>query len=194
MKKVLIYPVLVCLIALCGGCYATAAKQAALIAMGPQGDYVLIESPEPAALAKYTQIEVAPFENTLPMHISKILADAVQTETVKRLKEEGFFAQVESVNNSARASSGDALLITGRLLDVTTDKVPGQKLVTSGTHLIARVQIKDHSGKGVITANVRGLVKSFTDDEETDPARGFAKGVLELLEKTFEKEKEEEEE
>ena len=123
------------------------------------------------------------------MHISKILADAVQTETVKRLKQEGFFTEVTAVNSSGSASSGDALLITGRLLDVTTDKIPGQKLVTSGTQLIARVQIKDLSGKAVITANVRGLVKSFTDDEETDPARGFAKGVLELLEKTFEKEK-----
>jgi len=129
MKKMPIYAALVCLAAFCGGCYATAAKQAALIAMGPQGDFVLIQSPEPPALAKYTRIEVAPFENTLPMHISKALADAVQTETVKRLDEEGFFAQVESVNAAARASSGEALLITGRLLDVTTDKVPGQKLV-----------------------------------------------------------------
>ena len=175
--------------AFCGGCYATAAKEAAYVAMGPQGAYVLIESPGPGELAKYTKVEVAPFENTLPMHISKALADAVQTETVKRLKEEGFFAQVEAVNSCGRASSGDALLITGCLLDVTTDKIPGQKLVTSGTHLIARVRIKDSTGKGVITANVRGLVKSFTDTGETDPARGFAKGVLELLEKTFKKER-----
>ena len=190
MKKVLICQVLVCLAVLCGGCYATAAKEGAQVVMGPQGAFVLIESPGPAELAKYTTVEVAPFENTLPMHISKILADAVQTETVKQLEEKGFFTNVNAVGSSRRASSSEALLITGRLLDVTTDKIPGQKLVTSGTHLIARVHIKDSAGKDVITANVRGLVKSFTDDEETDPARGFAKGMLELLEKTFEKKKE----
>jgi len=187
MKKAAMCVAIVSLMGMLAGC-STAAKQVIFTITGPTGDYLLIESPEPAALAKYTKIEVAPFKNDLPRYITTVLADAVQTEAVKRLKKDGFFESAKTVGGAGRASAPDALLITGTLFDINTGAmggIGGSKIVGTGDFLIGIVEIKDSAGKTLIRANVRGAVKSLTDDEETDLARGYAKGLLKLLEGTF---------
>lgn len=74
------------------------------------------------------------------------------------------------------------MVITGRLLDITSDKIPGQKVVMGGNHLIARVQIADKAtGKVLAEANLRGIVKSAADWDEESLAEGMAKGAQKLL-------------
>ena len=187
MKKAAMCVAIVSLMGILAGC-STVAKQAIFTITGPTGDNLLIESPEPAALAKYTKIEVTPFENDLPRYILTVLADAVQTEAVKKLENDGFFQSVKAVDSAGRASADDTLLITGMLFDINMGAmggIGGSKIVGSGDFLIGIVEIKDSAGKTLIKANVRGAVKSLTDTEETDLARGYAKGLLKLLEGTF---------
>ena len=186
MKKTAMCVALLSLMGILAGC--AGVKQVAYTITGPTGDYLPIESPKSAALAQYTKIEVAPFENDLPRYIPTVLADAVQTEAVKRLKKDGFFESVKTVPGTGRASAGDTLLVTGTLFDMNTGGMGGigeSKILGSGDFLIGIVEIKDSAGKTIIKANVRGAVKSLTDDEETDLARGYAKGLLKFLEGTF---------
>ena len=186
MKKAMACMVLVSLMGMLAGC--AVGKQVVHTITGPDGDYLLIESPKSADLAQYTKIEVAPFENDLPRYISTVLSDAVQTNAVKTLKKDGFFESVKAVEGAGRASADDALLVTGTLFDMNTGAMGGigeSKILGSGDFMIGLVEIKDSAGKTVIKANVRGAVKSLTDDEEADLARGYAEGIRKLLEGTF---------
>ena len=189
MKKL---PAVLCLLMLTG-CF-TAAKQVFYTAVGPQGQYLLLK---PAAatgqMNRYKAVEVVDFVNDIPSAIKVNVARAVQREIVKRLTdadakrvEEGKARYLTSVKGVLSFRRGPAatptMVITGRLLDITSDKIPGQKVVMGGNHLIARVQIADKAtGKVLAEANLRGIVKSAADWDEESLAEGMAKGAQKLL-------------
>jgi hypothetical protein len=185
-------PVLLCLLMLTG-CF-TAAKQAYYTAVGPQGQYLMLEQHATAAeMARYQGVEVGDFVNEIPSAIKVNVAKAVQRETVRRLiemdakrMEEGKLRRLTSVRAVDRFQQGSppvpTLFITGRLLDITSDKIPGQKIVMGGNHLIARAQVIDKAtGKVLADVNLRGVVKSAADWDEESLAEGMAKGVQSLL-------------
>jgi len=191
MKKALLGAGVLCAALVLAGC-GTIAKQTYYGITGPTGSFDLLSTRTPSSLEKYTRIEVAPFRNEIPELVEPILVRACQTETAARLREKGFFEAVRSVSkNTGRASSADALLITGRITDMTSESVPGETAVKGGTHLITRVEIKNSEGETVISAIVRGMVKSVATMGETRLAEGLSKGMLKLLEHTFQREKEE---
>jgi hypothetical protein len=192
MKKGLVVAGIVCAGLVLVGC-GTVAKQTYYGITGPTGDYSVLSARSPASLAQYTKIEVAPFENDIPELVEPILERACQTETVLRLQEDGFFENVRSVSSdTGRSSASDTLLISGKITDMTSEEVTGETAVKGGTHLISRVAIQNSAGDTVISAIVRGEVKSVATRGETRLAEGLGKGMLKLLEHTFQMKKEEE--
>ena len=160
------------------GC-TTAAKQAVYAIRGPEGDFLVENSRAPADFASYSSVLVEPFENGLPRNISSDLVAACQQETVSTLAEGGYF---QSVGKATAERPARALLIRGKLLDIKSDRVPGQRVISGGNHLIAHVQLVD-AGSGEVMAwgVVRGVVKSVAQREETDLAEGLAEGVAKFV-------------
>ena len=193
MKRALLCACCMCLLLLLGGC-TTVVKQTYYTVAGPQGSYLLIDSPEPAELARYTKIEVAPFESLIPEAIDEALVNACQARIVSRLQTDGFFEEVKEVPALTKGGGTDVLVITGKLVDITSDKFPGEKIIGGGNHLIAMLDIKDKSGRTIIKANVRGEAKSVAQYKQEDLAEGMGKGILKILERAFDDSKKKREE
>lgn len=160
------------------GC-TTAAKQAVYTIRGPEGDFLVEDSRPPGDFASYSSVVVEPFENDLPHNISSYLVAACQQETVSKLAKAGYF---QSVSEAIVEKPAHALLIRGKLLDITSDRVPGQRVISGGNHLIAHVQLVD-AGTGDVMAwgVVRGVVKSVAQREESNLAEGLAEGVVKFI-------------
>ncbi|MEW6356600.1 MAG: hypothetical protein AB1696_09755 [Planctomycetota bacterium] len=169
------------LVALCVGC-TTAAKQALYTAAGPQGAYLVIEAGSESPLAAYDQAEVALFANDLPGIIDNSLVLAVQSEIVTVLSEKAIFLEVKAVPSYQQGKTDSpTVVIRGHLVDITSDKIPGQKLIGGGNHLIAVVEMVDKSsGKVLAKANLRGVVKSVVEVGERHLAVGMAKAAEKL--------------
>lgn len=162
------------------GC-ATAAKQAISTIRGPQGNFLLEEARPPSAFAAYRVVVVEPFQNRIPRHISASLVRASQAKTVEELTEAGYF---DKVLGGEGESAAGTLVIRGKLLDIKSDSIPGQRLISGANHLIAHVQLVDGaSGEVLAWAVVRGVVKSVVHSEEGDLAEGLAKGVRKFVKK-----------
>lgn len=177
------------LVVLCVGC-TTAAKQAYYTATGPQGGCLVVSSEGGAPLAAYNSIEVARFGNDLPGIIDDSLISTVQTSIVSELKEKGLFLEAKGVPSFQQGKAAQpTAVIRGRLIDIVTDRIPGQKLIGGGDHLIAAVEIVDkESGKVLAKANLRGVVKSALEGGDDDLAKGMARGAKKLCEKLGKKE------
>jgi len=182
---------LVGLIAMCVGC-ATAAKQALYTATGPQGTCLVIMTESEAPLAKYDQAEVALFTSDLPGIIDSSLVCAVQVDMVSLLKESSTFMEIKAVPTYQQgAVAQPTVVIRGHIIDITSDKIPGQKLIGGGNHLIAAVELVDKStGKVLAKANLRGVVKSVVEVGERYLAKGMAKAAEKLCQKLGRKKKE----
>jgi len=186
MKKVLLAGV----VALCVGC-TTAAKQAYYTAKGPQGNCLLVRSDGMDPLRKYNSMEVVRFQNDLPGIIENSLVSTVQSDIVRELKEKGLFLEVTAVPAFQKgATQTPTAVLRGRLVDITSDKIPGQKLIGGGNHLIAQVEVVDKaSGKVIAVANIRGVIKSVLEGGESDLAHGMARGAKKLCEKLGKRER-----
>lgn len=179
MRKIL--AVAVVALAVCLGC-TTVAKQAYYTATGPQGSYLLIQSPDFGALERYRVLEVASFENAVPTAVGRLLADAVQTEIVKEMSKSRYFARVAAVPSFTKGKAeAPTIVLRGTILDITIDQIPGQKLLDQN-YLLAVVELVDKETGAVLgKANVRGVVKSVLDSGQTPLAEGMARGVKRLF-------------
>jgi len=181
------------------GCRGTPATQAVRPAtqavrpatVGPEGQYLILRQSPGAApiwMSPYKAVEVAEFENELPGAIKVNVAQAVRRETVALLLQSKNLMSVVPVEGFRRGGTPTpTLVITGRLLDITSDKIPGEKLLGTGNQLIARVKLCDKTtGEVLVDANVRGWVKSAADFNEEHLATGVARGIKKLLAKVCE--------
>ena len=79
-------------------------------------------------------------------------------------------------------------------MDYKSGKIPGQRVVGGGDHLIAHVHLVDGgSGKVLAWAVVRGVVKSAAQTDEENYAEGLAKGIKKFVEEVTGREEVEEE-
>jgi len=164
--------------ALLGGC-AVAAKQAVYTITGPRGNYLVEEAEPPEAFASYQVLWVEGFENTLPRHISGSLVRACRAEVVAELREAGYFRRVLAGKGE---EPGPALILRGRLLDIKSDRIPGQRIVGGANHLIAHIELVDaETGEVRARGVVRGLVKSVAHSGEGHLAEGLAEGVRKFV-------------
>jgi len=186
MRKLL---AIVALVAVIVGC-STAVKQVYYTATGPQGSYLLVSAESPSALSKYKVLEVAKFENALPGVIEPVLVSLVQRKTVEEMSESGYFQSVVSVPAFKKAvAKAPTLVLRGKLVDIVSDKIPGQKLISGGNYIVAAVEVVDKStGAVLVKGNVRGEVKSVAQTGDESFAEGMAKGVRKLFKKVLGKE------
>ena len=188
MRRGVVLVAVLVLLALGSGC-TTAIKQVYYTASGPQGSFLVEETEAESAFASYTVAEVQLFNNALPSHIDSELVAMCQAETIEELDEAGLFDSVVS----AKETSSGALLIRGRLLDYKSGKIPGQRVIGGGDHLIAHVELVDgSSGKVLAWAVVRGVVKSAAQTDEVNFAEGMAKGIKKFIKKVTGREEPEE--
>jgi hypothetical protein len=168
--------------AFCSGCGTTAIRQAIYTAKGPQGSFLVI-SARVHDLPRYRALEVARFANNLPDSVPNYLVDAVQDDAVNEMAQSGYFESVKAVPALAEGKTGvPTLVLRGIIIDITSDRIPGEKLISSGNHLIAVVEVVDkQTGAVLAKANVRGEVKSVVDTGETSLAEGMARGVKKLF-------------
>jgi hypothetical protein len=166
----------------CCGCGTTAIRQAIYTAKGPQGSFLVI-SANVAGLSRYRALEIAHFANNLPDSVPNYLVDAVQDNAVSEMSRSGYFGSVKAVPTIAEGKSDvPTLVLRGIIIDITSDRIPGEKLISSGNHLIAVVEVVDkQTGAVLAKANVRGEVKSVVDTGETSLAEGMARGVKKLF-------------
>jgi len=163
------------------GC-TTAAKQAVYTATGPQGSCLLVKRVGADVLGKYKTLEIAKFENELPGIIDTVLVNMVRDNAVAEMAGSQYFASVKGVAEFKKGGPGGILVLRGRLTDMTSDKIPGQKLISGGNHLIARVELLDKAtGKVLAYGNVRGVVKSVVETGEEPLAKGMARGIKKMF-------------
>ena len=165
------------------GC-TTAVKQVVYAVRGPQGETLVIEAEPREVFEKYQKVEVTSFENKIPEVIPETVTARVQSETVTEIGKKGIFTSgASAVEKEVGEATEPTLVVSGKLLDISTDEVPGQKIIGSPNHLIAQVEVKDRSsGKVLARANVRGVVKSAVDFNVTSLATGLGRGIEKLLE------------
>jgi ABC-type glycerol-3-phosphate transport system substrate-binding protein len=130
------------------GCRGTPATQAVRTpTAGPEGQYLIVRQgpgAAPTRMTQYKAVEVAEFENELPGAIKANVVQAVRRETVSLLLQSKNLNSVVAVKSFSRGGMPTpTLVITGRLVDIASDKVPGQKLLGTGNQLIARVKLCD---------------------------------------------------
>ncbi|HUW56178.1 MAG TPA: hypothetical protein VMZ92_06050 [Planctomycetota bacterium] len=175
---------LVGLVLMSAGCWGTLATQAFHTVAGPMGRYEIIsQSAEKAQMARYKTIEVAPFENTMPTLIKEGVAEAVQSEIVAIISRSGKVISVTPVETYQKtAAPAPTLVVTGALVDITKDTLPGERLVSNANHLIVRVKLLDKgSGRVLVDASLRGYVKSAVDLPQESLAKGVARAAERLL-------------
>ena len=180
----LVAVVTVCVVA--SGC-TTAVKQVYYGVRGPQG-YFLLEQAEPSSTFEpYQTLVVERFENALPKNITPSLVNKVLDKTVEELTEAELFGRVE---RAAGEPPAGALVIRGKLLDVKSDTIPGQRVISGANHVIAHVWAVDgDSGKVLAWGVVRGEVKSVARGGEGSLGEGLAEGIEEFIEKVTGREK-----
>ena len=174
-------------LAVCAGC-VTAVKQAYYTATGPQGSYLIISVKSGSDLERYKTIEVVHFGNNIPSFVGQFLVDAVQEHITQDLMTSRYFAKVTAVPEFAKgATETPTLVIRGTILDVTSDKVPGQKLLDSN-YLLASVDLVDKAtGEVIVQANLRGVVKSVAESGETPLADGMGHAAKKLFKELLHK-------
>lgn len=186
LRKLAVIVALMALMALTGSVTGCLAKQAVFTVAGPQGDYALnAQGADASQLQTYRAVEVARFENEIPGRIDEALVQAVQADIVKELKKCAFLSTVTPVASMRqRPVDTPTIVVTGRLLDATSDRFPGEKLIFGGNYLIARVRMLDkETGRMLVDGNVRGVVHSALDTNPESPARGIGKGTRKMVEK-----------
>ena len=168
-------------LAVCVGC-TTVAKQAYYTATGPQGSYLIISLKSGADLERYRALQVAHFGNNIPSAVGQFLVDSVQQHIAQDLMTSRYFEKVTAVPDFAKgATEKSTLVLRGTILDVTSDKVPGQKLLDSN-YLLATVDLVDKAtGEILAQANLRGVVKSVADSGETPLAEGMGRAAKKLF-------------
>ena len=178
-------------LAVCVGC-VTAAKQAYYTATGPQGSYLII-SQTSAPLERYKALEIASFRNDVPSAVGQFLLEAVQEQAVQEMLQSRYFESVTAVPQFTQGKAEKpALVVRGTILDITSDTVPGQKLLDSN-YLLAAVELVDkESGQVLVKANVRGVVKSVAQSGETPLAQGMGRGLKKLFKDLLHKTEKEE--
>lgn len=169
-------------VGVCVGCTSMAVKQVVYTATGPEGGFLLVASESDKPLANYDTMEVARFDNDLPGTIDDSMIADVQNEIVFELREKNVFSEVKGVPAFQQGKTASpTVVMRGRLVDITSDRIPGQKLIGGGNHLIAVVELVDKStGKVLAKANVRGVVKSVVESGEKYLAKGMARGAKKL--------------
>jgi hypothetical protein len=160
----------------------TAAKQAYYTAAGPQGSYLLIAATNTEALSRYKALEVARFANEVPGAVGQALVTGVQDYAVKEMEKSKYFESVRAVQEFAKGTpKTPTLVLRGVILDITSDRIPGQKLLDAN-YLVAVAEVVDkETGSVVAKGNVRGVVKSVAETGETPLAEGMAKGIRKML-------------
>ena len=184
MKKALV----LMLVLVLPGCL-TAAKQTYYGVTGPQGEWLLLKEAGPAAMMKYRALDVATFANDLPGIIPPEVVNAVTDDIVKEVTkldaEGGRPVAASAVGSFTRgAARVPTLVLTGTLLDITGESIPGMKIISGETHLIARFQLRDKAtGEVLAEGNLRGIVKFVGDVKKVSLAEGMARGTRKMLEK-----------
>lgn len=175
---------LVGLVLMLPGCVGTLASQTFHTVAGPLGRYDIIDQrAEKAQMARYKNVEIVMFENTIPTMLKENVVETVQMSTVAILSRSGNLSSVIPVASYHKSAvSTPTLVITGTLIDVTKDSLPGQRVISNANHLIARVKLIDKgSGTVLVEANLRGYVKSAIDLPQESLAKGLARAADRLL-------------
>ena len=169
------------LLGFCLGC-TTVAKQAYYTATGPQGSVLMIMMSSPGEFARFKSLEIARFNNDIPASVGQFLVTTVQDEAVKEMQKSRYFESVTAVPDFVKGkAAAPTLVLRGTILDVTSDKIPGQRLLDSN-YLLAVVEVLDkETGKVLAKANLRGVVKSVADSGETPLAEGMGRAVKKLF-------------
>ena len=170
------------------GCLGTIAVQTVHTVVGPVGQYhVIRQNASKSMLAKYRAVEVVKFENTMPVAIPDTVVAAVQTGIVAELRDYRDVTSVTAVDRYYKSVSlRPTMVMTGKLIDITSDKIPGQKLIGDANHLIARIKLLDKgTGSVLLEANLRGFVKSAVDFKLESLGKGMGRGAADLVEKVF---------
>ena len=173
-------------LAVCVGC-TTVAKQAYYTAKGPQGSYLIV-AVKPGAVERYRALEIARFGNELPAVVGQFLVDSVQENAARQMQESRYLDSVTAVPQFTQGKAEKpTLVLRGTILDIVSDKVPGQRLLDSN-YLLAAVELVDkQTGEVIVKANVRGVVKSIAETGETPLAEGMGKGVRKLFKELLHK-------
>ncbi|KPJ54378.1 MAG: hypothetical protein AMS16_04830 [Planctomycetes bacterium DG_58] len=178
------------LVLMLAGCLGTVAVQTVHTVVGPMGQFQVIRQyASKSELAKYRAIEVVKFKNTMPVAIPDTVVAAVQTGIVAELRDyKGVTlerVQVTAVDSYYRSVTlTPTMVMTGTLLDITSDEIPAEKLIGGANHLIARIQLLDKgTGAVLLEANLRGYVKSAIDFKQESLGKGMGRGAADLVEK-----------
>ena len=179
-------------LAVCVGC-TTVAKQAYYAATGPQGSYLVISSKPGADLEHYKALEIVRFSNNIPSAVGQFLVDSVQEHAAQDMLRSRYFEGVTAVPEFVKGKTEKpTLVLRGTVLDVTSDKVAGQKLLDSN-YLLATVDVVDKAtGEILAQANVRGVVKSVAESGDTPLAEGMGRGIKKLFKELLHKTEKEE--
>ena len=172
------------LLLMLAGCWGTLLSQGFHTVAGPMGRYDIIsQQAEQAQMARYRVVEVAKFENSAPTIIKGDLVDAVQLEIVAILSRSGKLDGVVPIPSYQKGNApAPVMVVTGTLLDITKDTLPGERVLSNANHLIARVKLLDKgSGRVLVEANLRGFVKSAVVFPQESLAKGLARATDRLL-------------
>jgi hypothetical protein len=143
------------------GC-GTIAKEAYCSATRPQGSYSVLRSSGPRLLAEYDTVELAPFDNQVD-YVGPGTVNCLRNEIVKEcsLDKRFYSVKMAPVGDFERGGAGRTIAVTGKMVDFTSSRYSGSRIVEGADSMIVRTRILDRqTGEVLVRAIARRHVKA----------------------------------
>ena len=183
MTRTLVFPTILIAFALCAAGCGTAIKTGVNVAMGAQGNYMVIEK-SMSLLDAYSEIAIEPPSTDMGAACPPAFLDVFVGEVTEQLLKKPHFATVNgTANPKSPKKSGKVLVVRAKIIDYSGGSIAGRGIgFGPATQVVGRSElIAKDTNKTLCVANIRGFSKSVAHGGEDDLAAGWGKGLVKLI-------------
>lgn len=183
MKRTLVSPAILLALTLCATGCGTAIKTGVNVAMGAQGNYLVIDK-SMTLLDAYSEIVIEQPTTDMGAACPRAFLDVFVGEVKEQLLKKPQFAMVAgTANPKSPKKKGKVLAVRTKIIDYSGGSIAGRGIgFGAATQVVGRAElIAKETNQTLCVANIRGFSKSLAHGGEDDLAEGWGKGLVKLV-------------